>query len=63
MMGDMRCRGLRNCNIGGPVTVRDFTTGRVKCIIENPPTFDDIIAIPENVKRRIHKKHRISPYV
>jgi hypothetical protein len=42
---DGRVRGLRDLSWGGPVTVYDARTMRVKRIISHPITYEDIIRL------------------
>lgn len=53
---DKRVKGLRAFNLGGPVTVRDANTLKIKHIITNPPNFETIISTPGSIRQRIQNK-------
>lgn len=55
---DKRVAGLRCICFGGPVTVYDAATGRVKKVIKRPPTYEQIIDIPGATRNRIHTKSK-----
>ena len=53
---DKRVNGLRCICFGGPVTVYDAATGRVKRVIKHPKTWEQILDIPGETRNRIHTK-------
>ena len=52
-------RGLRHFTMGGPVTVRDAETLKVKYVIHDPPTYDEILGMPGATRKRVHTKAKI----
>ena len=48
--------GLSDYDWGGAVVIKDAKTGEVKRVIENPPNYDEIIAVPANIRKRISNK-------
>lgn len=55
---DKRVAGLRCLNWGGPVKVLDARTGQLKYIVENPPTYYELLKNKGVIKQRVNNhKH------
>jgi hypothetical protein len=52
-----RVNSLRDMCIGGPVTVRDAATGKIKAVIIKTLAWEDIINDDRYLKTRINLRH------
>jgi hypothetical protein len=52
-----RVNALRDICIGGPVTVRDAGTGKIKTVIKHPLAWEDIVIDDRYLNTRINLRH------